>query len=357
MKRSQVEHRKMWEGIHNESTFHNFKPCLIVFVAVFGIIMVSSFDNSYADSLITLPPTDLAPINISYTYNYVYVTNYNSGTVSVINATSNNVVGSITVGTQPYGIAYNSNNGKIYVANYGSNNVSVIDPSSNTVISTISGVTNPSALIYDSKNQDLYVTSSGLNTVSVIDPSSNSVITTIPVGTQPNGIAYNSNNGKIYVANYGSNTISVIDTIAPDTTPPTLTILSPANNAMVTTAVVPVTGTSSDDTSVSSITWKVDSGAVSTATGTVNWSFTTPALSNGVHTLYVNATDTVGLVTQQSISITYYQDDKESKGDNGCKDDKGSKGEKGSKGDKGCKGGKGSRDDEKGRGIIIMKLM
>ncbi|VVC06248.1 Virginiamycin B lyase [uncultured archaeon] len=430
MSRSQVEHKKTFENRYNESTFHNFKSYLIVFAAVFGIIMVSSFNNSYADSLITLSPTDSGPTNIAHTSNVVYVTNLLSNTVSVINATTGNVVTTITVGIEPYGIVYDNDNGKIYVANFGSDNISVIDPSSNTVIQTISGVSNPSELMYDSTNQDLYVTSMTSNKVFVIDSLSNNVITTIVVGTQPDGIVYDNDNGKIYVANFGSDNISVIDpssntviqtissllvgshpsgltydsinkniyvanngantvsvidsssnnvintitvgtgpidvtystsnniyvtnfnsntvsvingtsntvvttipvdqnpyglvydnyngkiyvansganTIsvidAVDTTPPTLTILSPANNDLVNTAIVPVSGTSSDDISVSSITWKVDSGSVSTATGTVNWSFITPALSDGVHAIYVNATDAAGLVTQQSVSIT-----------------------------------------------------
>ncbi|MBI3640208.1 MAG: Ig-like domain repeat protein [Thaumarchaeota archaeon] len=211
MSRPQVEHKKTFENRYNESTFYNFKSYLIVFVAVFGIIMVSSFNNSYADSLITLSPTDSNPTNISHTSNDVYVTNLISNTVSVINATTENVVTTIAVGIEPYGIAYDDYNGKIYVANFGSDNISVIDPSSNTVIQTISGVTNPTGLMYDSTNQDLYVTSMTSNQVFVIDLSSNNVIATITVGTQPDGITYDDYNGKIYVANFGSDNISVID--------------------------------------------------------------------------------------------------------------------------------------------------
>ncbi len=40
------------------------------------------------------------------------------------------------VGREPQGIAYNSANNNMYVANYGSNTVSVINSSSNTVIKT-----------------------------------------------------------------------------------------------------------------------------------------------------------------------------------------------------------------------------
>ena len=92
-----------------------------------------------------------------------------------------------------------------------------------------------------------------------------------------------------------------------DTTPPTLTIQLPANNAIVNTATVPVSGISSDNVQVSSITWKVDSGTVSTASGTTSWSFTTNTLSTGLHTIYVNATDEAGNVVKSSMSVTYVE--------------------------------------------------
>lgn len=93
--------------------------------------------------------------------------------------------------------------------------------------------------------------------------------------------------------------------IAIDTTPPTLAVQSPANSTIVKTAAVSVSGTASDDIGVASISWNVDSGAISTATGTTSWSFTTGALSAGAHTIFVNATDKAGNIARSFVSITY----------------------------------------------------
>ena len=38
---------------------------------------------------------------------YAYVTNYGSGTVSVIDTSTNAVIATVTVGTDPYGVALN----------------------------------------------------------------------------------------------------------------------------------------------------------------------------------------------------------------------------------------------------------
>jgi len=65
----------------------------------------------------------------------IYVTNYGSGTVTVLNATAAAPVVSktITVGTQPEGIAISKDGNLVYVAN-GKDTVSVIDTKTNTVM-------------------------------------------------------------------------------------------------------------------------------------------------------------------------------------------------------------------------------
>ncbi len=92
--------------------------------------------------------------------------------------------------------------------------------------------------------------------------------------------------------------------------PPTISITSPAQNAIVSSATVVVSGTASDIVSVSNVSWKVDSGTVSAVSGitpgtNIMWSFATSNLAPGPHTIQVNATDSAGLVAISQISITY----------------------------------------------------
>jgi len=46
--------------------------------------------------------------------------------MSVINTTNNTVVGTILVGTDPFGVAVNPSDSRVYVTNIGNNTVSVI---------------------------------------------------------------------------------------------------------------------------------------------------------------------------------------------------------------------------------------
>ncbi|HYL67470.1 MAG TPA: fibronectin type III domain-containing protein [Nitrosopumilaceae archaeon] len=126
----------------------------------------------------------------------------------VHNAFADTYVDTIQVGSNPYGVDVNSNTNKIYVANYGSGTVSVINGSTDKVVNTI-GASNPFRLAVNPITNQIYLTdSSGL---VVIDGATNSVVSTIPLGGQPWGVAVNTNTNKIYVTNRGSNSVFVID--------------------------------------------------------------------------------------------------------------------------------------------------
>jgi YVTN family beta-propeller protein len=57
----------------------------------------------------------------------VYVSTGRSGTVEVLDAATNKVVGSVAVGPRPWGIALTPDGKKLYSANGPSNDVSVVD--------------------------------------------------------------------------------------------------------------------------------------------------------------------------------------------------------------------------------------
>ena len=142
---------------------------------------------------------------------YVYVSNCFSSSVSVINGSTNNVISTIDVGQHPSGAAFDSSNGYVYVANAYSNNVSVINGSTDSVIATISVGSGPSGVAFDPINGYIYVTNYESDNVSVINGSTNNVISTIDVGSYPQRAAFDSANGYVYVTNFLSNNVSVIN--------------------------------------------------------------------------------------------------------------------------------------------------
>lgn len=154
-----------------------------------------------------------------------YVANMGSDDISVINTSSNSVVGdSIDVGDRPYGLAYNSTTKEIYIANLGDNTVSVIDADpthSGTTFKTVTHTINVGVEPYyvASLGTKIYVTNNLSNSVSVINTATHTVTATVWVGNAPRGIK--AHGTDLYVSNFGSGaygsnpstigTVSVID--------------------------------------------------------------------------------------------------------------------------------------------------
>ena len=122
------------------------------------------------------------------------------------------VIGTIPVGSAPIGIAVSPNANRVYVNNYGSNDVSVIDGQTDTVTATIPVGARPYWGVGISRSTGyVYVVNNGSNSVSVIDPDTSSVINTITsgVGSTPEGLAFNTRKNLLYVP-HSANQVSVI---------------------------------------------------------------------------------------------------------------------------------------------------
>src|SRR2546426_100277 len=200
-----------------------------VYVANWGSDTVTVIDGT---TVVATVPVGRLPRGVGYNgeNGYVYVANQGSNTVTVIDGTT--VVATVPVGNNPFGVGYNSGNGYVYVANYFSNTVSVI--SGTALVANVTVGTYPEGVGYNSGNGYVYVANSVTgNTVTVIDGTT--VVATVPVGNNPFGVGYNGGNGDVYVANAGSNTVSVISTIGPSS--PVLSGLDPAILATILVAI------------------------------------------------------------------------------------------------------------------------
>jgi YVTN family beta-propeller protein len=93
-----------------------------------------------------------------------------SNDVSVIDGSVNTVIGTIAVGQSPIALAYDSSNGDVYISVNIPRTIAVIDTMTNATfgaISVIEGSTNkmvgstmvgfPIDILYDSSNRDLYL--------------------------------------------------------------------------------------------------------------------------------------------------------------------------------------------------------
>ncbi|MGN6179251.1 MAG: gliding motility-associated C-terminal domain-containing protein [Mucilaginibacter sp.] len=165
--------------------------------------------NNKVTATITVTPQQIA---------YAYITNQQTNTVSVINTTSNTVVGTIGVGQRPTGTAVSPDGTKVYITNQFDNSISVISTLTNKVMSTIplkdSG---PTGIALSPDGKTIYVVNLGLNSVSAIDAASGNVTSTFAVGGYPIGIVVSPDGNNVFVTN-GSDNISDINLAKGNTT-------------------------------------------------------------------------------------------------------------------------------------------
>jgi YVTN family beta-propeller protein len=154
-------------------------------------------------------------ISINQDKHRLYIANYLSSTVDVIDGLTDKVINNITVGNYPNAIDINKFTNTIYVANDESNTVSIIDGSKNVVVNNVAVGMNPEDLAVDTNEGELnsliFVANYGSNTVSVIDGLTNRIISNILVGHLPFDVAISPKDHIVFITNLGSQTISEIN--------------------------------------------------------------------------------------------------------------------------------------------------
>ncbi|MCI4323642.1 MAG: PKD domain-containing protein [Thermoplasmata archaeon] len=168
------------------------------------------------------------PLGVAYDSGtrQIFVTNGDSGTVSVIDDWDDAVVANIvTGGSLPFGVAYDSGRGEVFVTNYESNSVSVINDTTDRVVDTISVGQGPLGIAYDPGTSELYVADYGnpsippfgSNNVTVISDTNNSVVDTVALATvagvaaDPDSDAYDPATGQVFVTAFGSAAVFAIN--------------------------------------------------------------------------------------------------------------------------------------------------
>jgi YVTN family beta-propeller protein len=174
----------------------------------------------------------------------VYVLNALDNTVSVIDAGTRAVIATVGVGYlggdaadsavgelsgTAAGLAIDPQGRRVYVANAQNNTTSVIDTSTNTVIGApITVGARPLGVAVSTSGSYVYVTNSGSNTLSIVDTTTNLMIAALPVGRTPRGVAVHPSGSLIYVAT--ADGLAIVD--------PSSTIADPSAMPLVTTVTV-----------------------------------------------------------------------------------------------------------------------
>lgn len=123
--------------------------------------------------------------------------------------------------------------------------------------------------------------------------------------TVANGVTYYFQVSAVTAAGEGerSNEAFTTPLPTPDTVPPSIAIVSPAEGATLASTVVAISGTASDDVGLERVELSTDGVSWTRATGTTSWSGTL-ILAGGPNTIHARATDTSGNVGYANVQVT-----------------------------------------------------
>ncbi len=179
------------------------KICVDGYCSSSDSCVVYSYYNAQNSSLVS---TNSEPEALIYdnANKYVYVADYLSGQVSVLNGTT--LVANINVSSNPSYLAYNPYNKYVYEAS-DTGNITVINNTKVVASINLDYYSYLTGIAYDAQNHLIYLSDQGNNTVDIINGTN--IIKTLYV-VKPGGIAYDPKNGLVYVSNFYSEGVTVI---------------------------------------------------------------------------------------------------------------------------------------------------
>ncbi|QQS60705.1 hypothetical protein IPN41_01895 [Candidatus Falkowbacteria bacterium] len=261
--------------------------------------------NAETKTVIATVPVGSYPRGIKAAAGFIYVANYGDlnysggNSISVINPATYTVSETIISprgSDGPRGL--NVLGTKVYVTNFRSNNVSVIDTASNTITDTIAVGRGPRGVA--GSGTKLYIENFEDGTISIINTNTNTVLETISSGHSPTGIIFDGTD--IYLTRFQDGSVSILNSTT-DTLRPAPPIISNMTTSNITTDSVTINWTT--DTSASS---RIDYGigsihnnSVTSPTLTTNHSVVLSNLSGGrLYRFRIAVTDALGTVRYSS---------------------------------------------------------
>ncbi len=146
---------------------------------------------------------------------YAYIPNSYDGTVSVIDTLTNQIATTISVGSEPKGVALSPDKTRAYISlrDY----VAILDTNTNTLLDKISVPGANKYMAIHANGIFLYIPGSRLENgnwkyfINVIDTGSKAVVREIPVTGNIYGLAVHPDGTRLYACNYSQNKIAVIN--------------------------------------------------------------------------------------------------------------------------------------------------
>lgn len=161
----------------------------------------------------------------------VYVTNEQSGDLTVIDPATHAAIATIPLGKRPRGIRASPDGRQLYIALSGSpvappgvdestlpppdraaDGIGVVDTKALTISTILKGPSDPEQTSVSLDGTRLYIASEDTGKATVLEISSGKTVAELPVGGEPEGVTISPDGRFVYVTSEEDSQVSVIDT-------------------------------------------------------------------------------------------------------------------------------------------------
>jgi YVTN family beta-propeller protein len=162
----------------------------------------------------------------------LYVSNEDSGNISIISTATNQLVKTLDVGRRPRGIKVNHEGDKVYVALSGSpkcppsmpdaecaslaadkskDGIAVVDVRTARLEKVLPGGSDPEQFDLSSDGRRLFVSNEDSNQATIVDIASGEILQTVDVGREPEGIRVSPDGKLVYVTGETDHDVTVLN--------------------------------------------------------------------------------------------------------------------------------------------------
>jgi YVTN family beta-propeller protein len=182
-----------------------------LYVALYDLDQVAVLQAAGLERIATIR-TGRTPVAVVWNPNgdKIYVANEYGATVQVFSGRSHGVLANIPAGRLAVKAWLDMAENRLWVLNYASEDLTVIDCSTDVWVDTVAVGVGPAGLAYWERGRALYVSNSISNTLTKVDLATNTT-TTIPVGYRPSAMAVDEPNGWLLVCVEGENQVKILD--------------------------------------------------------------------------------------------------------------------------------------------------
>ena len=183
---------------------------VFVFVSNQDDATVSVVDTA-TDTVVATVPVAFAPAGLAADRTGRSRHASDRGEISVNDVAERRVVRALGIGGSPFGIALGQN-GSLFVSDWRKNTVTAPDPDTGRRLREIAVGRGPAGIVASPGGILVFVANRESDTVTIINTGSLAVVATLPVGNAPFALAVSPDGGRLYVANVQSADVSIIST-------------------------------------------------------------------------------------------------------------------------------------------------